>query len=378
MTFPDVKFRVILKINTRCTMSCSNVPPQIAPKAHACFGRFNELCRLLTESDRSARPILVDQLGRFKIWAGNIGAFQELPTPSSLDYRLSEAPKVALQVAKLLDDLDKTLQEGIKSTDLSQILLISVVLSIISGDRPNRVSSSIDAGTDYGVSTGNVDETASVSSDQSQPSSELEELLWCLGDTVTSLFRISVFIQRVTSRDRHAKITKAQGEPFDAQFDIDHVGGKFPLLRKTDWLEQRMGKAITQRRQYLRYCRQQHDKLHTQPKSTNTFEDATENQKRPAGTKERGERSSQAAKSQSQSIKAPSTHAVATVFTSRINDLDSLKDLSDEAHSETSSVTSTNEHHNSGKFRLPSLPEEAVECPYCVDPQLIKNRQAWK
>ena len=100
-------------------MSCSDVPPQIAPKAHACVGRFDKLCRLLPESDQSARPTLVDQLGRFKIWAGSIGAFQELPTPSSLDYRLSEAPKVALQVAELLDDLDETLQEGIKSTELS-------------------------------------------------------------------------------------------------------------------------------------------------------------------------------------------------------------------------------------------------------------------
>ena len=195
---------------------------------------------------------------------------------------------------------------------------------------------------------------------------------------MTSLFRISVFIQKVTSRDRYAKVTKAQGEPFDAQFDIDHVRGKFPLLRKTDWLEQRMGKAITQRRQYLRYCRQQRDRLKTQPTSMNTFEDETENQKRPAGTKEHGERSSQAAKSQSQSIKAPSTHAVAAVSTLMINDLDSLEDLSNEEHSETSSVTSTNEHHSSGKLRVPPLPEEAVECPYCVDPQLFKTRQALK
>ena len=111
-------------------------------------------------------------------------------------------------------------------------------------------------------------------------------------------------------------VTKAQGEPFDAQFDIDHVRGKFPLLRKSDWLEQRMGKAITQRRQYLRYCRQQRDRLNTQPTSMNTFEDETENQKRPAGTKERGERSSQAAKSQSQSIKALSTLAVSAVANS--------------------------------------------------------------
>lgn len=84
----------------------------IAPKAYACVGWFDELCRLLPESDHTARPTIVDQLGRFKIWAGNIGAFQELSTPSSLEYRLREAPKVGAQVAELLYDLEETLQEG--------------------------------------------------------------------------------------------------------------------------------------------------------------------------------------------------------------------------------------------------------------------------
>ncbi len=90
----------------------SDGPPSIAHKAHECVCRFNALCALLPEADQIARPALVDLLGRFKIWAGNIGAFQELPLPSSLDYRLREAPKIVDQVIELLDDLDETLQEG--------------------------------------------------------------------------------------------------------------------------------------------------------------------------------------------------------------------------------------------------------------------------
>ena len=84
----------------------------IAPKAHECVRRFNTLCSSLPEEHRIARPALIDQLGRLKIWAGNIGAFQELPLPSSLDYRLREAPKIVKQVIELLDDLNDTLQEG--------------------------------------------------------------------------------------------------------------------------------------------------------------------------------------------------------------------------------------------------------------------------
>ena len=92
--------------------------PSIAPKVHECVRRFNALCGLLPETDRTARPALVDQLGRLKIWAGNIGAFQELPLPSSLDYRLREAPKIVNQVIEFLNDLNETLQEG---TAISQM-----------------------------------------------------------------------------------------------------------------------------------------------------------------------------------------------------------------------------------------------------------------
>ena len=91
----------------------SGSPPLIAPKVHECVRRFNTLCGSLPEADRIARPALVDQLGRLKIWAGNIGAFQELPLQSSLDYRLREAPKIVHQVIELLSDLNETLQEGI-------------------------------------------------------------------------------------------------------------------------------------------------------------------------------------------------------------------------------------------------------------------------
>ena len=96
----------------------SGGPLLIAPRVHECVRRFNALCDLLPEADQIARPVLVDQLGRLKIWAGNIGAFQELPLPSSLDYRLREAPRIIAQVIELLNDLDETLQEG---TAISQM-----------------------------------------------------------------------------------------------------------------------------------------------------------------------------------------------------------------------------------------------------------------
>lgn len=51
-----------------------------------------------------------DQVARFKIWAGNIGAHQK--GRDSLDYRLREASHIRVQTVRLLGDLWETLQDG--------------------------------------------------------------------------------------------------------------------------------------------------------------------------------------------------------------------------------------------------------------------------
>lgn len=53
-----------------------------------------------------------DQLSRFRIWCGNLGALHGLPATSSLDYRLRELPRVAHQIHDLLSDLRDITREG--------------------------------------------------------------------------------------------------------------------------------------------------------------------------------------------------------------------------------------------------------------------------
>ena len=53
---------------------------------------------------------LQEQLGRFKMWAGNAGAHQK--RKMSLDYRLREAPHLYGQIVSLLEDLESALNEG--------------------------------------------------------------------------------------------------------------------------------------------------------------------------------------------------------------------------------------------------------------------------
>ena len=190
-----------------------------------------------------------------------------------------------------------------------------------------------------------------------------------------------MLVKSATTRDRYAKAAKAQGEPFDSQFDISHVGHKYPLVHQTDWLEKRLGKAITQRRQYLRYCRQHRDRLDTQHKATDVTENAVDRQ--PMPVRKPVEESSQATKSQIQSLNPPSTFAITTASTLIVNNFESLDEYPEEAQSQTSYATSLNEGESTDMLRVPPLPDEAVhglpfECPYCWAPQLIKTRRAWK
>jgi len=121
----------------------------IASKAKASARLFDELC-YLSETDLTVQHVLVDQSGRFEIWAANIGAFQEASLPSSLDHRLKEVPRVADQIKALLEDLVEALQE---------------ILPIVSGDRTNRTSHVDDLVSESRAFNNAHDDAASLSSD---------------------------------------------------------------------------------------------------------------------------------------------------------------------------------------------------------------------
>ena len=56
-------------------------------------------------------PTLAENLGRFKIWAGNVGAHQ-FSRKSSLDYRLRNSPHIKNSVLQLLSGLGELLLDG--------------------------------------------------------------------------------------------------------------------------------------------------------------------------------------------------------------------------------------------------------------------------
>ena len=120
-------------------------PASIASLGRQCVSYFDQLRHLLRDSDPQRHAGIsysgaCDKLGRFRIWAGNIGALQDERKQSSLDFRLREAPRIADQVVELLQDLSESLNGGSTSfCSVKRSHLTGLVCTIISGKRPNRV-----------------------------------------------------------------------------------------------------------------------------------------------------------------------------------------------------------------------------------------------
>lgn len=89
--------------------------PTIAELRGDCFTSFNRLYEVLEseEADNASRmhfASIADEIGRFNVWAGNIGAHQN--GRSSLDYRLRDASHIREEFVKVLQYLRETLDDG--------------------------------------------------------------------------------------------------------------------------------------------------------------------------------------------------------------------------------------------------------------------------
>lgn len=101
----------------------------IASRYQICVQGFLKLNDALCSTDESAVNVLLsesvstkqpqqtqkamrDELGRFKMWAGNSGAHHKAASKMSLDYRLRESLHIHGQVVRLLEDLGSSLDQG--------------------------------------------------------------------------------------------------------------------------------------------------------------------------------------------------------------------------------------------------------------------------
>lgn len=85
-------------------------------------------------------------------------------------------------------------------------------------------------------------------------SDEYSMILQVMSDCIGSLFKIGILVRRSTTRDRFERALHESDLEFTPQFDIQHVKERHPKTSLSG-LADRLGSAITKRRQFIVYCR---------------------------------------------------------------------------------------------------------------------------
>ncbi|KAI0869699.1 hypothetical protein GGS24DRAFT_478076 [Hypoxylon argillaceum] len=271
-----------------------------------------------------------DQLSKFKLWAGNIGAHRT--GRRSLDYRLRDSSHLQTQVLRLLDDLVTSLNE---------------VHSILSGE-------TLPWDQDLGEA-GELDEELKelLMNEDFEFDSELGQLTKEVTDSIAYLLRLSMALRHPAPHDRFMSTEYANVRYFEAT-DKAHVEAKYP--RASQYLIIRLGQALSQRRQYFKYRESHHEKL------------------------ARGLIDSGRSEVDGQSTVASSIPGAMKMpgADPRFGELDE-DERSDTGFSQTSFATTAPE---SDRLRIPPLPRRAhdgpFECPFCYMLISVSGKHQWK
>ncbi|KAI4607878.1 hypothetical protein J4E83_009422 [Alternaria metachromatica] len=205
---------------------------------------------------------LDDEVGRFRVWAGNLGALQK--GHSSLDYRLRGSPVLFSSALRLLNELEQNLNE---------------TYAIVSEARLPYEQQTPSEGSDDDSDRGSSSEEEEHDSDSDEPRSELRMRYEEIVDIIDNLYKLSVRIRTPTVRSRSLKASAYT--PVDpetgvdilgvyAELDRKHVRELLSQLRKThpaqneedqDFLTERLSSSITLRRRHFKYWKRHRDKL---------------------------------------------------------------------------------------------------------------------
>ncbi|KAF2122661.1 hypothetical protein BDV96DRAFT_481253, partial [Lophiotrema nucula] len=190
----------------------------IATLVQACLSGFRDASTSLVSADAATKKKLFpynlsDEIGRFRLWCGNIAAHRV--GRSSLDYRLREASHIKERVLELLYNLQRVVLE---------------IIELIRGERLPWEDLS-DSESDLSE-----DELPPVSGEDG--TTELQQLMSNVAEIITCLMRLSVAIRNPAPHNQFKESTHIDTSYFE-DFDVQHVRGKFPDAE--DYLVHRLG-----------------------------------------------------------------------------------------------------------------------------------------
>ena len=194
-----------------------------------------------------------DELGRFRVWAGNIAAHRPSHSRRSLEYRLRDSSRLRDTVLSLLRDLKRALDELRGS-------LIPVDMEEGSRHQPDREAL---GGDDDGQDEeyGDAEDMFELSDEESiENVTHTQRAIDEIHDVITCLLRFSIALRNPGRNNLRRDDPDGQGiaQSFVAHY-INHVREKFPVAPQ--YLVDRVGKSMSKHRQYFRYRKSHNEKL---------------------------------------------------------------------------------------------------------------------
>jgi hypothetical protein len=83
----------------------------IAHRCNLILSSLRSIAQSTHIDDAATTSKVKDELARFSLWAGNLGALHQPKSSLSVESRLVDAPEVLLHVAELLEDLNEVARE---------------------------------------------------------------------------------------------------------------------------------------------------------------------------------------------------------------------------------------------------------------------------
>lgn len=302
---------------------------EIASSVRECLTRFKSL------QEQDAR--VEDEYGRFRIWAGNIAAHRT--GRRSLEYRLRDSSNLQRTVKALLRDLLQVLDQ----------------LRDLAGQHslPERVQEQAASVTQADTESESTDDEDAklfgLDDDDLSVDGLFEQALGEAHEAITCLLRLSMTLRNPARHDllKQAAVTTTRHfEPHD----INYVQEKHP--RAPDFLQRRLGKAISKNRQYFKYREDHHLKL------SDGLDEAD------------GEREDR-----------PSTVATSVQQSGETNAV--LEDVIGETESIYTATSFAPTTAGDASLKPPPLPEagqngEPFECPLCYGVVVAENQHSWR
>ncbi|EUC47258.1 hypothetical protein COCMIDRAFT_35250 [Bipolaris oryzae ATCC 44560] len=354
---------------------------------------FQNLTTALKTSDRKwthaiDEEALEDEIGRFRVWAGNLGALQK--GHSSLDYRLRDSPVSNTNTLKLLRELEANVNEAYAVASGAR-------LPYEEQARPDMTEDDDD---DSFFSADEDDDDSS----SDEPRTELKMRFGEIVDIIDNLYKLSVRIRTPGLRSRSLKASSyTQKDPetgidiFDmySEQDLKHVQELVSHLRQPyvandtqedqDFLIKRLSASVTLRRRHFKYWKRHRDKLSASAMSDDVQElHVIASLERPAAASDESPEAHPVPivtpLREAPSQKTGKTMLSGTEVTQLHQSLDDIVDTK----SVTSYAVTVKDVHGKG-IDLPPPPKSAdgdkeFECPYCwiVCPARYGKGRAWK